>query len=585
MATNRNDIEDWVDRVEAGVRYKETYGNSKNWHTYRDYGRGKFANYTSSASATGTLPYNLVYAHEKSLVPNIYYRNPYVSVSPRYQPGFDIHAKVVEAVDNWIIGEIGVKAQMKTSIKDAYYCNRGILKVGYDSLDGVSQTLSMRQKVANLMDTPISQLGKKRGERVEYDVNVKPGMPWSVRIMPDFFIVPFGVRTLDECPWADHVVIRPLEDVKNDPKYTNTEKLEGTHMEMVHKNTSTLNFYQDWGRDVDLVEIHEIRDFKRREIKAFVPGHEGWIRKPSEDVLQIEGLPFVDFTFNEDTEYYWGPSDVQIMEPQQLEINEARTQAMLHRRIALVKFLIEEKGMDDTEIDKMLSEHVGPAVKVRGDPNKVVAMLQPHIPADLTQWTELIRSDVRELFGQSRQTMGEAPQGRRTKFEMQMVQGGKELRMDERRDIVGDALIKLVRKINQVIFTRWDKEMVAQVVGVDGARYWVEYSAKGIAGEYSLKVDVESMTPSTKAMKKREIVELIQALSKNPRANVDYLMKMLLREYEWMDAMQILPEAQETMGKAMPQKEFMQQQQGLMGNRGELQKRASANAEMVGRFF
>jgi hypothetical protein len=168
---------------------------------------------------------------------------------------------------------------------------------------------------------------------------------------------------------------------------------------------------------------------------------------------------------------------------------------------------------------------------------------------------------------------------------MQGVFAGKEIRMDERRDIVGDALSKLVRKTNQIIFTKWDKERVAQVVGYDGARYWVAYNAKAIRGEYILRVDIESMTPQTKAAKKQEILGIIQALAKNPRANIDYLMRMLLREYEWMDAMQILPEAEETREQPMGFNQFQEFQGTMAGNREMLQERSSANAEMVGRIM
>jgi len=468
---------------------------------------------------------------------------------------------------------------MKTAVSDCYYTNRGIIKLGYDSLYG---GVSALDRIASVLETPISQLGRKGKDRVEYNINVKTGMPWAVRVMPDRIIVPFGTRTLDDCEWIDHVVIRKLEDVKNDPKYTNTANLQGTHLEMLYKDPAYADFFKVLTQEADYVEIHEIRDMKRKEIKAFVPGHSGWIRKPAEDVLQIEGAPYADFTFNEDTEYYWGPSDVQIMEPQQLEINETKTQAMLHRRIALVKFIVEAHLIDDPEIDKMLSEKVGPVVKVKGDPNKVVALLQPHIPQDLTLWTETIRSEVRALLGHSRQHLGEAPPGRRTKYEMQLVHTGRELRMDERRDIVADALIKIVRKVNQIIFQKWDVSKVAQVVGYDGARYWVVYTAKENKAEYNIKVDVESMTPTTKAMKKQEIVQIIQALSKNPRANIDYLMRMLLREYEWMDALQILPEAQETMNRPMGQREFMQTQNRMLENPTMLQERAAKNAQMVG---
>ena len=168
---------------------------------------------------------------------------------------------------------------------------------------------------------------------------------------------------------------------------------------------------------------------------------------------------------------------------------------------------------------------------------------------------------------------------------MQVVHGGREIRMDERRDIIADALTKIVRKILQIIFDRWDTEKVVQVVGVDGARYWVAYSAKENRAEYNIKVDVESMTPTTKAAKKGEIVQIIQALANNPRANIDYLMKMLLREFEWMDALQILPEAEETQQRPMGQREFMGQQQKMMQNPQQLKERAGKNAMMVGGAF
>ena len=576
------DIEVWLERIQQGVRYKENFGNAKRWSTYRDYGRGKFPGYLGSAG--GVLPYNLVHSMKRGMVPNVYFRNPYINVTPTAKPGIDIQARVVEAVDNWLMGELGVKSTFKTMVQDAYYTDRGICKIGYDGL--WSETVTPAdEKLAEDLGIPLSHMSKDKRERVEYNVNVKPGMPWAARIIPDVFIVPFGVRTLDDCPWVDHVVLRSLEDVKADRKYKNTADLEGTHLEMLHKDPTKANFYKELSSYADIVEIHEIRDFKRKEIKAFVPGYDKWIRPPTEDVLQIEGLPFVDFTFNEDGEYYWGPSDVQIIEPQQLEINEAKTQAMLHRRVALLKFLVEQNMIEDTEIVKMISEEVGPVVKVKGDPNKVVALLQPHIPADLTQWVEIIRSEVRELLGQGKQQLGEAPPGRRTAEEMRNVQMASDIRMDERRDIVADALVKMMRKINQIIFERWTGEKVVQVVGVDAARYWVAYKGAENRAEYNLRVDVESMTPKTKMMKKREIVELIQALSKNPRANIDYLMQMLLREYEWIDAMKVLPQAQETMGQPMQQQQFMQQQQGLMNNPKQLQERAGANAEMIGRFF
>jgi hypothetical protein len=141
----------------------------------------------------------------------------------------------------------------------------------------------------------------------------------------------------------------------------------------------------------------------------------------------------------------------------------------------------------------------------------------------------------------------------------------------------------MMRKVNQIIFERWTEEKVIPVVGYDGAKYWVNYTGRDNRAEYNLKVDVESMSPRTKMVKKRELLELIQAVGKNPRANIDYLMRMLLKEYNWVDAMQVFPSANETMEQPMQQQQFMQQQQSLMNNPAELKKRAGANTEMMGR--
>ena len=234
------------------------------------------------------------------------------------------------------------------------------------------------------------------------------------------------------------------------------------------------------------------------------------------------------------------------------------------------------------EIDKMMSEEVGPCIRAEGNPNNVVTMVQPHIPPDLTQWVELIRQDVRETMGFGRQQMGEAPTGRRTATEMDIVQMAKELRMDERRDMVADSLTDIVRKVNQVIFSNWDMGRVVQVVGVDAARYWVQFTKDAIVGEYNTKVDVESMTPVTKQIKKKEIIELVGVLSRVPNANIDYLLKLLLQQFDWMDAMQVFPPAPEMAGgQPMGSQQFIDQQQGLRANPATLQARVRANQPAI----
>ena len=576
--THKSDIEHWSRELRLGITYKEEYGDSKSWATYKEYYRGNFPSYNSTTN--GILPLNVTFSNASMLVPNVYFRNPYVNITPRWKLSknrqvMDIHAKVVEATDNWLLGEMGVKEAMKTGVLDCYFTNRAIWKIGYDSEFGFNPE--------DEVEGGVTESGRdKKGNLIEYNINIKPGMPWVIRVDPQDIILPFGVRSLDEAPWIAHRVIRPLRDVKNDPKYENVSEISGSHTPLLSKDPRA-DFYKKMSKHVDWVEIIEIRDRRKRQVFAMIVDGDKYIREPVDDVLQVEGIPYVDMTFNEDTDYYWGPSDCKIIEPQQLEINEARTQAMLHRRVALLKFLVEKNGMTPTEVDKMLSENVGPVAFTEGKPKDIVMSMQPHIPPDLIQWTEQIRADVREQIGFSRQDAGELPPGRRTAYEVGKAEKGKQLRIDVRRDAAGSALNKIVRKFNQIIFSRWDSERVVQVVGYDGAKYWVKFKNSDIVGEYNSRVDVESMTPSSKEGKKQEILQVIGVLGKNPRANIDYLMKILIREYDWMDAMAILPEAPEMKQGAMGFQQFQGTQQKMLNEPGYHQARVSNTQKNMGR--
>ena len=255
---------------------------------------------------------------------------------------------------------------------------------------------------------------------------------------------------------------------------------------------------------------------------------------------------------------------------------------MRHRRVAIVKFLVERSGMTPEEADKMISEEVGPVIFTEGKPADIVSLLQPHIPPDLLMWGNAIREDVREMVGFSRQNMGEAPAGRRTATEMQQVQQAHDIRISEKQDAVADALQSVLRKVVQVVFKMWSVPSIVQTVGYDGAKYWVQLDDKKIVDEYDIKIDVESMTPTSKQSRRQDLMQIIQALGSNPRANIDYLMRLLLQEFEWIDAMKVLPEAPEMQDGPMSTKQFQQSQQQLLSNPAELQQRAGNTAEAVG---
>ena len=94
------DLEKWKEKVKGGQQFQTKYGNSRAWNGYYKMYRGDFKK--------GIIPANLLFPLCRSLIPRVYFRNPKVSVTAARQ-GYELQARVVEAVDNWLIGEIKLK--------------------------------------------------------------------------------------------------------------------------------------------------------------------------------------------------------------------------------------------------------------------------------------------------------------------------------------------------------------------------------------------------------------------------------------------------------------------------------------------
>jgi hypothetical protein len=556
------DIEVWKKRLRAAQAYTIEYGNMDEWKLNKQYYRNKFS---------AEYPYNLIFSMARVIIPNTYFRNPHVNVTPTYKPQLYWHAKLVENIDNYLMGRIGLKNTMKRCILDAYLCSTGWCKLGYDSQYGF-----VKEEVdEHLGDATLTQMDSK-AERIEYNVNVSPGMPWAMRVSPECILVPFGTTSIEDCEWIAHVVIRSLDDVKRDPKYVHTKELEGTHIDLL-KKTSHYDLYKSISNDRELIELIEIRDFKTREIKVLCMESDKWLREPEEDILQIQGLPFVTLAWNEDPDYIWGLPDATLIAPQQKEMNETRDLIRSHRRMCKMKALVDTGVLSEEEVQKMEEGDVGTFIRGHNvSPNTVIPFTST-IPGDLAAWLNIIREDVRELTGFSRVQMGEyEPTGRRTRGEALLVAQANTIRLDEKRDCIADFLVKILKKINQIIFSCWSGERVVRMVGQDGLVYWVQYTPSAIKGDYDLKVDVESMIPMTKALRKQEMFEVLQLVGKNPQVDIQYLIRLLAKEYDWLDIMQLFPQA----SQPMPLQQFIQQQQALSPT--EIGRRRGATLPMVG---
>jgi len=510
-------IENWQDNIQGGIDYLKEYGTPTAWEIYRSYYRNDFSKGNINKPKYSVA---LIYSILRSMIPKIYFTDPKVHVLNQ-KPGFYIQSKIVQKIDNKLIRRTKVKKIIKKAIQEASICGTAPILSGFDSEFGYSP--DWRKKIEDeetglqrFIGGTVTMFDEKTGYRLEYNQNIKPGTPWVLNVKPDFFIVPYGYSDFDTVPWVARLYIRPLEDVKNDSKLKNTANVKANGM-------STYNFSQEARLHQKLPDknygdycfLWEIRDLKRNMLYIMQDGYDKWLYNDI-DYLGKFGNPYFELTFNPDPTNFWGISDAKMLEDQQLAINETRTLHIEHRRIAKLRFLYDENVITDEEVQKIMTEDTGAAVKCNGAVRDAVYPLQPYVPPDFNIDVDAIRQDAREISGLSRNQVGEYEGGRQTATEAQIVNVAAQIRVNERRDQVADLLTDIVQKYNKYIFSEWNVEQVEDIIGDDGNRYWVKFQNKEIESDYTFTVDPENSMPTSTQQRRQDAIMLAQYLQSSP---------------------------------------------------------------------
>ena len=507
----RPDVDWWIEQIHKGIEFRKRAAYENQWPTWRKYYRGEWN--------PRTLPTNIFFKMLRSTVPRVYFRNPRVSVTSK-RPGPDglARATILERVDNKMLQQMGVKRAMKRIVQDAFLFGTGIGKLGFGAeFTPTPDMLETREPVRD---------GRYR---VEYNSTVQPNMPWFMRVPPGQFIVPPGASSLEDSRWVAHWISRPVDDVKGDPRLSNTSNLGPTSRQ---SGTFTLTTGTGFEDHIDLVEI---RDKKTEKVIVLAPYSSDKVLLFDDDGLQIDGrFPFYAAIFNDDDEWFWGLPDSKILEPQQLELNEIRTQIMKHRRAAIIRLLVQRGGMNEEEAAKLLDEDAPAVLFTEDSPSAIMTQITAaEIPQALLLAEEQVLRDVRETLGFSRNESGEYTPGSRkpTATEVTVVKQAANIRIDERRDVMADMLVQLVNDMNAVIFENWDQETVIDVAGPDGAPVWVRFQPDMLkSGRYEVSVDPDTGLPETRDNRRQLAMQAYEVLKDNPLVRPDGLTRYLLNE-------------------------------------------------------
>ena len=526
--SHKVDVGWWMDRLQEGLGFREEVAFEKSWDRWHKYYRGEWE--------PGIVPVNLFFTMLRTIVPRVYFRNPSVSItSAKPGPLFMGFAKLLERTDSTLMRQMRLKQELKRIVADSFLYGTGIGTLGFGAVFEYEHT--------GFVQAP--RVGKQQAA-LEYEDHVIPNMPWFSRIHPRNYIVPDQTEVHRSSRWTAHIIERSISDIKEDPRLNSNRKNVGSgRFTTLGQGMRRDRHHRRKGRSIpssnslgeDMTELAVIRDKKLRRVIVLAPG--GGTSKHLElysgfDALQGSGFPEYSLTFNPDPEHFWGVPDSQILEPYQLEINETRTQLMQQRRLALVKWLLRKNGMEQSEIDKLLSPNAGAVAFTNGDPRTIALLTQlGDIPQSLFTALEQTMRDMRDTVGFSRNAFGEfnSQTADTTATEAQIVRQASEIRVDERRDMIADMLVDIVEGIHNLIFRHWTSQEIVEVVGPGGVPIWVKFTPQMLAiGQYHVKIDPDNSLPETKQVREQKALQLYQVLKTNPLIDPIQLTQYLLHE-------------------------------------------------------
>ncbi len=545
-------VQNWCCAIEDALDYRREYGKEATWAKIES------LFYHSNDAQKGSTAPNIIMSIGDSLLSELGVPNPFF-VLKALRMDLISSTPVLESCLNMMMQSMEIKKSVNTSTLHGYMWGRMTLKMGYDSEFGYDPMLDLGQQMGQvqpgaqptILGLTLSQYDKK-GRKIEYN-NYSPGMPWIKEVLPHDFLVPWGTGPqLSSASWCAHRIVRHIDDIRADKKYTNTKDLQ-PQMSMADYVKSYLTVmkpyrmgittsggktnkggtWSDSTGEAEFVELWEIHDRRTGRLYVISTNYDKFLRNEV-DYLQEDGLPFVSSTFIPTARTFWTTPDCLYLEGPQDEAIDIASIARKHRRLSLLKFYYKKGAITKQELNKMLSPEIGAAFEIDdnlgGDLKDSVGTFTPQTPNNqLQNDAQWVRSDARETIGFGRNQMGESAGGRQTAREAEIVSSKADQRLGRREQVMADLYCDIGRKLSKLIFKFWKTPRLVQVLGASGAAEWMTFTGSDLQGDYGYSVGFSSEPVETLQARQQRAITVYQTFMNDPGIDQIALRRFIIR--------------------------------------------------------
>jgi len=457
-------------------------------------------------------------------------------------PQGEMNQEIAERATGYEYRKSAAHREAKRALFDKTLLNLGVVKTGWEFETDSEYLDEGRLPVAGETPDPeevtrVIMSGEELPEPVAA-AKVRKDQFYARRIDPtQFRISPEADRVLERAEYCGYIECVPLDELKKDDRYKNTNGLKGSTKNLIgymEKNTEKSQLDNEAPSDVRRVELWHYYERKRRLHVIFCDEHdrplltEEWPWEWDEYPFQLLHGPGLESEF-------YGDPEVLDWEQMQQEINAAASQLATVRAQDPVAYVATKGLLDNSNRKKLESTQVNRVVEVQGDPRGIAVLQHTSISPDSYNAAASAQKWMQMLSGVDQYALGEAPSKRLTTTEVQAIQGaGGAIKEDEAQDFedfCGRIAFDCLRWLQQFA-TRTRTLPIYDPNDPEKIKGWASYDAEKIKGAYDLSVYVGSTQIQNKEGKMKEFGFLLQSLQ--PFAslvNIPELLKQYLANF------------------------------------------------------
>lgn len=470
--TEISNAEDFRDKELGELKYNTLTGAGENIDYFETGISGRLLNNNYTDLPLQTI--NIIFPIVKNIIPTLYWKNPYITAIPKRQED-EMSAPYAAAILNHYYEELDVKSVNRQVIFDAYVIGQGVSKIGYatqfgsDMPDEDLEKRRAKEKKQGLLE----KLGLKKPkpeepkENVDLNEYIKAENPYICWVNPFEFGIDPCTRNIHEARYVYQKITKLLDQVKSNPNYSNTEKLEGSPVsETLMKDvpeTEIENF-----KTVELYEVHYKTD---EGINILVLAKDQDTYKPlyhDKSIYKMDGFQFEVLTFNKHNHKLYAKSDINVVKGLQDRIATTFDSILDQVDKYVPKLLVDETAMTEAGKKSLRDGDIGAICYTTKNPNEVVRESSfTQLKADMSVLIDKIMEIVMLETGLTKaQLMGLS--SAQTATEAQIGQAGQNLRISDKFDYVSDFANKQAGKLWAVIRQFVDMEEIQLITGERG---------------------------------------------------------------------------------------------------------------------